>query len=126
MPAQKNRVTLTVIALIALMALFAGLFVSQYFYSKNKIDANNFYGTLLDKPRQIDQFALTGTDNQPFTNASLNGQWTMIFFGFTNCGYVCPTTMAELAKMYRILEEKKVTPLPRVVLISIDPQRDNQ
>lgn len=34
--------------------------------------------------------------------------------------------MAELAKMYRILEEKKVALLPRVVMISIDPERDDQ
>lgn len=47
------------------------------------------------------------------------------FFGFTNCGYLCPTTMAELAKMYRTLEEEGVQPLPRVVMVSIDPDRDN-
>ena len=48
-----------------------------------------------------------------------------MFFGFTNCGYVCPTTMAELAKMYRILEAKDVRNLPHVVMVSIDPARDN-
>lgn len=47
-------------------------------------------------------------------------------FGFTNCGYICPTTLAELGKMYRILEDKGVKDLPRVVMISIDPERDDQ
>ncbi|CDZ77510.1 BsSco [Legionella massiliensis] len=123
---QKNQVTKTVIVLIAFMALIAGLFVSQHLHGKKKIDPNKFHGTLLEKPREIEQFALTGIDSQPFTNTSLEGQWTMIFFGFTNCGFICPTTMAELNKMYRILEEKKVDPLPRIVMISVDPDRDNQ
>ncbi|MBA3537723.1 MAG: SCO family protein [Tatlockia sp.] len=125
MSTQKNRVTSTIIVLIVFMALIAGLFVSQHLHSKKKVDLSEFNGTLLQKSRGINQFALTGIDNQPFTNASLKGQWTMVFFGFTNCGFVCPTTMAELAKMYRILEEKKVSPLPKVVMISIDPERDN-
>lgn len=86
---------------------------------------NAFHGTLLEKPREIEQFSLTGIDNKSFTNASLQGQWTIVFFGFTNCGYVCPTTMAELNKMYRLLEEKKVKPLPQIVMVSVDPQRDS-
>jgi protein SCO1/2 len=125
MSTQKNRVTSTVIVLLVFMALIAGLFVSQHLHSKKKVDLSEFNGTLLQKPRGVNQFALTGIDNQPFTNESLKGQWTMVFFGFTNCGFVCPTTMAELAKMYRILEEMKVKPLPKVVMISIDPERDN-
>ncbi len=48
-----------------------------------------------------------------------------MFFGFTNCGYLCPTTMAELGKMYRLLQEEGVKTLPNVVMISIDPDRDN-
>lgn len=123
---QKNRVIGTVVALLAFMALIAGLFVSEHLHDHKKIDPNSFHGTLLEKPREVNRFALTGIDNQPFTNESLHGNWTMLFFGFTNCGYICPTTMAELNKMYRLLEEKKVNPLPKVVLISIDPDRDEQ
>ena len=49
----------------------------------------------------------------------------MVFFGFTHCGYMCPTTMAELGKTYRLLAEKGVSPLPQVVMISVDPDRDS-
>jgi protein SCO1/2 len=123
---QKKRVTRTVVVLLAFMALIAGLFVSQHLHGNKKIDPSEFHGTLLEKPREVNQFALTGIDNQPFTNESLRGHWTMVFFGFTNCGFICPTTMAELNKMYRILEEKHTNPLPRVVMISVDPERDNE
>jgi protein SCO1 len=122
---HKNRITLTVTSLVVFTVLMAGLYISQHLPRKKQIDLSQFHGTLLEKPREVKQFTLTGIDNQSFTNTSLQGQWTMVFFGFTNCGYLCPTTMTELAKMYRILEAKDVKPLPRVVLVSIDPERDN-
>lgn len=125
MSAKKNRITLTVAALLACVVIMAGLFISQHVHLKKRIDPSRFHGTLLEKPRAVNQFTLTGIDNQSFDNESLHGQWTMVFFGFTSCGYLCPTTMAELAKMYHILEEKGVKPLPNVVMISIDPDRDS-
>lgn len=125
MSAKRNGVNTTVAVLLAIGALFTGLFVSQHLYSKKKIDVAQFHGTYLENPRAVNQFALTGTDNQAFTNAGLKGHWTLVFFGFTNCGYVCPTTMAELGKMYRILQDKSVKDLPQVVMVSIDPERDS-
>lgn len=49
----------------------------------------------------------------------------MIFFGFTNCEMVCPTTMVELSKMYKKLQQDlPENLLPLVVFISVDPNRD--
>jgi len=114
-----------VAGLLALAALFTGIFVAQHVHFNKKIDVSSFHGTYLENPRTVNKFSLTGTDQKTFDNASLQGRWTMVFFGFTNCGYMCPTTMAELGKMYRLLEEKGVKNLPHVVMISIDPERDN-
>ncbi|MCL9683287.1 SCO family protein [Legionella maioricensis] len=125
MSMKIKGVTLTVTILLALVGLFAGIFLSQHLHFKKKIDAAAFHGTYLENPRTINQFSLTGIDQKPFDNSSLQGRWTLVFFGFTNCGYLCPTTMAEIGKMYRILEEKGLKNLPRVVMISIDPERDN-
>ncbi|KTD45410.1 SCO1/SenC family transporter protein [Legionella quinlivanii] len=125
MASQNKKITLTVTVLLAIAAMFTGLFVAQHMHWNKEIDPSQFHGTLLQKPRDIEQFSLTGVDEKSFDNKSLQGQWTMIFFGFTNCGYVCPTTMAELAKMYSILEEQRVKPLPHVVMISVDPERDD-
>ena len=90
-----------------------------------KVDATQFHGTYLGKPRSVNPFSLTGIDEKPFDNSSLQGKWTLMLFGFSNCGYLCPTSMAELGKMYRMLEKKKVKQLPQVVMISVDPARDN-
>lgn len=125
MSTKKNRIALTAGVLLAFVALMGGLFVSQQMPGHKKLDVTAFHGTVLQDPRQIDSFSLTGTHNKVFNNESLQGKWTMIFFGFTQCGYLCPTTMAELAKTYRTLEEKGVKPLPEVVMVSIDPDRDS-
>lgn len=125
MSTKIKGVTLTVAILLALAGLFAGIFVSQHVYFKKKIDLAEFHGTYLESPRTISSFNLIGTDEKPFNNQSLKGHWTLVFFGFTSCGSLCPTTMAELGKMYRILEEKGLKNLPQVVMISIDPKRDS-
>lgn len=124
MSLKAKSVTFTVVVLLALAGLFSGIFVGQHFHFKKKIDVSTFHGTYLENPRTVNRFSLEGVDEKSFDNKSLKGKWTLMFFGFTNCGYVCPTTMAELAKMYRTLEDKGVKNLPRIVMISIDPERD--
>lgn len=121
----KNRITLTVAILVAVVACIAGLYVAQQMHSNKSIDKSLFHGTLLDSPRTIHAFNLTGTDNRPYNNNSLLGHWTLMFFGFTNCGYMCPTTMGELGKTYRLLEKQNATTLPQVVMITLDPARDS-
>ncbi|HHF7373553.1 SCO family protein [Legionella bozemanae] len=126
MSLKAKSVTFTIVVLLALAGLFSGIFVGQHVHFKKKIDVSTFHGTYLENPRPVNRFSLTGIDAKSFDNKSLKGKWTIMFFGFTNCGYVCPTTMAELTKMYHLLEDKGVKNLPRVVMISIDPERDNQ
>jgi protein SCO1/2 len=124
MKSKQNRVMRTVVILLAMVALIFGLFVSQYMHRSAQLDQAQFHGTWLDKSREVSAIELMGT-NGPFNNASLEHHWTMMFFGFTTCPTICPTTMAELAKMMGILEKQGVTPLPQVVLVSLDPERDS-
>lgn len=121
---QSKKLTLFLGLSLALFALVLGIFFSTQVFNTKKIDSSHFNGTLLDKPREVISFALTGIDDKPFTEKSLTKHWTMMFFGFTRCGSMCPTTMAELAKMYRLLKDRGVSPLPRVVMVSIDTEHD--
>jgi protein SCO1/2 len=111
------------IALSLLGAIF--LCLGIYSFDHYHKDPTIFHGTLLETPRNIPGFALVGTDGQPYTQASLHGQWTLMFFGFTHCGSICPVTMAKLAKMVQELEEKHTHPLPKVVFITLDPEQDS-
>lgn len=122
---SKSGIRLTVLLLLAFAALITGVFVYQHLHAPKKIEVSQFNGTYLQKPRELAEFNLTGTDDTAFNAKSLKGQWTMLFFGFTNCDSICPTTMAELAKMYALLQHKHVQPLPHIVMVSVDPDRDS-
>lgn len=76
-----------------------------------------------EMPLALPAFNLDGTGNEPFSRDDLRGQFSLMFFGFTNCPDICPITLATLAQTYRELEETG-TQLPRVVFVSVDPNRD--
>ncbi len=78
--------------------------------------------TVLDDPRPIPPFSLTGAGG-PFTNAQLAGQWTYIFFGYTHCPDVCPTALSLMREIKAQLKAAS-GPMPQVVFVSIDPKRD--
>ena len=66
-------------------------------------------------------FTLTGGDGQPFASNRLNGKPAAIFFGFTHCPDVCPTTLARLTKLRKQLGSDDTF---SIVFISVDPERD--
>lgn len=82
------------------------------------------YATVFSQPRAIAPFKLQDDKGEHFSNANLKGHWSLLFFGFTNCAMICPTTMTELNKMYQLLTKAKEQVLPQVVFISVDPERD--
>ena len=67
-------------------------------------------------------FTLTAADGQTFSSTRLAGKPYAIFFGFTHCPDVCPTTLARLVKLRRQLDAGK-EPF-RIVFVSVDPDRD--
>jgi protein SCO1/2 len=67
-------------------------------------------------------FVLTGTDGQPFDSASLAGKPFVVFFGFTHCPEVCPTTLNDLTLAFNALGDKARD--LRAVFVTVDPERD--
>ena len=67
-------------------------------------------------------FTLTGADGGTFASTQLAGKPYAIFFGFTHCPDVCPTTLARLVKLRRQLGAGR-EPF-RIVFVSVDPERD--
>ena len=78
---------------------------------------------LFDTPRDVGGFSLTDHRGLSFTRDDLRGRWTLIFFGFTHCPDICPTTMAELAELKSQLADTEASDA-RVVMVSVDPARD--
>jgi len=80
--------------------------------------------TLFPAPAALVEFSLLDQDGNAFSRDSFKGSWNLVFFGFTNCPDVCPTTLQVLATARtRMLTNGVETP-PRIVLVSVDPERD--
>ncbi len=68
------------------------------------------------------EFTLQTTDGKTFTEKDLVGTPTLMYFGYTFCPDVCPTTLAEALGW---LEELKLTPDQlRFIMVTVDPERD--
>ncbi len=81
------------------------------------------HGVLLQSPRQADDFTLTASTGEPLALSDLRGKFVLLYFGYTFCPDVCPTTLNDLKQMAAALGEQKMQHV-QVVLISVDPQRD--
>ena len=80
--------------------------------------------TLLPQPRELPAFNLRQSDGTPLVAGELAGHWTLVFLGFTFCPDVCPTTLAELAQAQKQWESMPESTRPRVLFVSVDPERD--
>lgn len=67
-------------------------------------------------------FRLTDDRGQPITEAALKGQPTLLFFGFTHCPEVCPTTLYEMASWFKSLGSEADG--LKAFFFSVDPERD--
>jgi protein SCO1/2 len=67
-------------------------------------------------------FQLVDQDNRPVDQHLLDGKWTAVFFGYTFCPDVCPTTLTTLGQAQSLLGDKARR--LQVVFISVDPGRD--
>ena len=82
------------------------------------------HATVLPEPKSLPEFSLLDQAGNEFNRESFSGDWSLVFFGFTHCPDICPATLQQLS-----LARSKVTAdgdkkFPRIVLISVDPERD--
>ena len=82
---------------------------------------------VLPEARVIADFALVDDEGEPFSLDNLRGHWSLIFFGYTHCPDVCPSTLYDLK-----LIQEKLDPLNdatesglQVLFVSVDPERDS-
>jgi protein SCO1/2 len=115
---QKIFLTLVITTLLSLASFF-------WLFSHRQ-NSPDLQAILWPEPKPLQAFTLIDQHQQPFTLERLNGKWTFLFFGYTSCPDICPTTMTVLKTVYeRLQQDLKETPTKiQVVFISVDPQRD--
>jgi len=121
---MRNRYYKLAIALVAgtLVGVGAAAFVSSRFDAARPPEVPGF---LWPDPKVLQGFALTDHRGEPFGLDRLIGRWSFLFFGYTHCPDVCPTTLSMLAK---VAGERGADGVAggraQVVFVSVDPARD--
>ena len=106
--------------IVALGALVAGIILFAQLNKKAPVDFALHY----QQAREVKPFELTDHLGNSFNNASLKEHWSWVFFGYTSCPDVCPTTLQEMNFIYD--ELKAIANNSQVLLVSVDPKRDSQ
>jgi protein SCO1/2 len=106
--------------LIVLSAFCAGLvvFLGVFLYATGQFSGASTRGSAVGGP-----FTLTDQNGQPITDADLKGKPFLVFFGYTHCPDVCPTTLFEVSEVMRALG--KDADRTKALFITVDPDRDN-
>ena len=121
-----TRTQKTVFILVALVALVLGLTVNKVLSGKGQGDPTALIDAgiiLLPQSRTLPAVKMVDQDGQPVVIDELKGKWSLLFFGYTFCPDVCPTTLAQLRELQTKLPPEVAKNL-QVVFVSVDPHRD--
>ncbi len=107
---QSRAMQFVLAGIVVLMVAVSGFMIFSFYNQKGSGKA---FGT---------DFALVDQKGQPITQAAFRGQPSAVFFGFTHCPEVCPTTLFELDGWLKKLGDdgKNI----RAYFVSVDPERD--
>jgi protein SCO1/2 len=108
---------------IAALAVAAGLWLNLQFATPAV--APETEATLLRSPRPMGTVVLVDQDGREFPINKLEGRYSLLFFGFTHCPDVCPTTLAMMSRLTTALKDLPERLQPAMVFVSIDPERDS-
>lgn len=117
---MSTRRPYVLVALVVLVAALAGAMLARMMSPAQPVLAN---GTWLPEARVIAPFALQDLQGGRFDNQSLTGRPRLLFFGFTSCPDVCPTTLATLREVYKTRAAEGL-PDFAVLFVTVDAERD--
>ena len=134
-PSRNSNPAVLVLAIGVVAMLLGVLF---WVFIKPQLGSQGQTGTMIDqslpkeiasayipKGRPLAGIRLTDHNQQPFTEEHFKGKWSFLFFGFTHCPDVCPTTLLVMKAVWaRLPDSAKKAPEPQLLFVSVDPDRD--
>jgi len=105
-------VSIGVVLVLALAALFAW-----------RLRPPELHGVLIQSPQEAADFTLMTSTGEPMSLSDFRGKFVLLYFGYTFCPDVCPTTLNDLKGMMEILGPKRAEDV-QVIMVSVDPERD--
>ncbi len=120
----RKWISYPLIAVVALAGVWLGIWLSPH-YLADKSLPEGLEATVLPEARELKPFTLRDHDNRPFSLDRLKGHWSFLFFGFTNCPDVCPTTLKVMQSVWQKLPTQPgEAGHPKMFFVSVDPDRD--
>ena len=107
--------------IILVLATAAGIWAARAVLN-HKAASDDLEATRFPVAREIAPFELIDHNNAVFDNNALRQRWSFLFFGYTHCPDVCPTTLAVLNSVANRLQDLDQD--IRFIFVSIDPERD--
>jgi protein SCO1/2 len=131
--AQLNKIHISLIIVVAVISAALG----SWFYST--MQHGSMAGEMvavppglesiaLNRAFPISEFHLIDHNDKLFSEKSFKGKWSFVFFGFTNCPDVCPTTLTTMQQAWKNIDQKsttnKQTNPKQLIFVTVDPNRD--
>ena len=113
-----------ILAIVLGVMLATGIFVATRLLSPAQPLADLHKAFVLPAAMPLPEFSLVDQRGDAVTRNTFRGRWHLLFFGFTNCPDICPATLQILAAARTELAANQIETLPRIVLVSVDPDRD--
>lgn len=126
----KQRLLRT--AILSLVALIIGAGVAYYQIQFQSARVMNKGENTKTKPAPVagleigGPFSLTGHTGRDVSEKTYDGQYKLIYFGFTYCPAICPTELQKISRVISALEKKKPAIADKIqpLFITVDPGRD--
>lgn len=120
---EKHRKTGRILfaIILAIVATAAGIWSATIILDR-RVNLQELEATRFPVARLLTPFELIDHNKQIFNETTLRNRWSFLFFGYTHCPDVCPTTLSVLNTVANRLEDIKAD--IRFVFVSVDPERD--
>ena len=111
------------LSLIAIIALVSGFIASWMLYDSKpvKLETAMWFG---NQAKSLPDFRLNDHNNQAFGNPQLTDKWSLLFFGYTHCPDICPTSLQVLSNLLNSMDGIDSSRAIQVIFVSVDPDRD--
>lgn len=121
----KKKTSSRIGGLIAGVVLVAAVVVAAFVLLNRSQEPSYAYnGGVFSPPVAAAPLNLTDTNGEPFTLDQVKGEVTLIYFGYTTCPDVCPTTLTD----FQTVKDELGTDADRVnfMMVTLDPERDTE
>jgi protein SCO1 len=118
---QNNKITKIIIILSLIIAALSA-YILLVVELPNKPLAGQGGGNINEDVPIGGDFVLTDQNGDPFSSDKMKGHLSLVYFGFTYCPDICPTTLNKLSNVITTLDKYNIDVMP--IFITIDPARD--